>query len=633
MSFYLEDDQAWQDSIEQKIKSISARNRDTPVYTVNQNFGTSGMGTRGGAAQSGTSAVSSLATDVTNGAMTLLNTNAIVDDASSASQVVVKQVNGLVKDGTSFFLTTVPNKTMQLVSYLQGGIFNIEQSIIVPAQTAVMGIYNKATGLVNLLAGAANAGPPSGTDWSEVTIDTANLPGGIKDMQKSGIDDLLSLLFTSSGSNIGFETSGDGTVLNVEVDGAIIANFSRLNAAQGTFQPKQSVLEIIDSFASGYPTALKLDYLPATPVAGQQIGEIDFDSYTTLNIQESFAKIIGKTISISNNAFIGELQFWIAANGTTEQVMNIEGGQTNAPVGLNMLGHPIYLLQSISFDAVGATIYENTNGLFLEIISPQTAFYFYQNATEFLAISENEIQPITTISLGDSAHFFSAAYSQIYAIGSANQTLGWDGNGDLVWNQQTGKTHQWQFDNILRVDIQDTGSGVSFSVLNNGTISVEGISDPHPFTISKFTSNAAQIACADNFQFANDILCTNSTQHIGNNATPWYWEYLLNLEFIDNLAPSNNTIINYQNDYLRFNLQNAAGLSSVGFTFQYQGTSWFSLVPDPVAGLPYFILDIGQTINYTSASAGSASALPLLPARYLYLEVDGTPYKVALYNP
>lgn len=101
----------------------------------------------------------------------------------------------------------------------------------------------------------------------------------------------------------------------------------------------------------------------------------------------------------------------------------------------------------------------------------------------------------------------------------------------------------------------------------------------------------------------------------------------------NNTGVENTMEETFSNHYFTWNINNNASWLNYGYAWYLAGNPVFGIIPDPIAGAPNGILSIYAANFYTSASAGSASALPAAPARYLYIQVEGVDYKIALYNP
>lgn len=353
----------------------------------------------------------------------------------------------------------------------------------------------------------------SSTLWSLVTIDVD------KDMAGHGLSDLSFVNFRTTGNRVGLDTDGAGHIMNFYGDGKQLATLSR-NAAG--FNPGQTVMELIDSFSSGFPVAEKFFYAPATPATGD-IGELDFDTYTSLNNQKTFAQIRGAAVDITDSGVIGRIKFY-AGNGAgiLAQVMNVEGGPSGStPTGLNMLSHPIYDAGAIAFDIVGGTILEESDAIdFItaNLAPGQTKFRFKNGLTTILEIGPAKIEPFTAMDVGSTSHFVNNVYlTDIFLIDTAHEIF--VSGGDLVATIPHANVYRFRDGLNDKLQIDNNRNAIS---LRNGSFFEIQPSTGNPLQILKQAGSMTEFSCADGFQFDESIVASSSSNvYCGTFAQPF----------------------------------------------------------------------------------------------------------------
>lgn len=419
--------------------------------------------------------------------LVIISSNIIVDWLGN-NAINLKSILKTPNDGTRIACLAVKQgKTLTLEP---GDNIAITSNIILTDQDMVYLVYSEDIGNKYRILVSSTTGDATGL-WSGITIDTD------KDMLNYSLNDLHEILFHSTGAGIGFETSGDGKVLDFMVNGQVIATLSR---NQLGFNPNQSVYEIIDTTSSGFPPTLKLAYLPSSPTADVYAGDLSFDSYDSSSNQVTFTKILGKTIAITAGAYIGEMQFWVAdGTGLLAQVMNVEGGPFGStPKGINLLGHSMYLIDSLSFDIVGSTIFEESDAMSFKILnSPggQSKFRWYQDLTVIAELSQNEFKPYSSVfNIGDTTHFVSIGYFNNLNVGSADNIISKDIHNNMTFEIDSGSEYRWYINDVLEMYL-DTGNTLHAPYLSAdlGLIELAADFGLDPLGNGVFTRNGSDV--------------------------------------------------------------------------------------------------------------------------------------------
>lgn len=203
-------------------------------------------------------------------------------------------------------------------------------------------------------------------------------------------------------------------------------------------------------------------------------------------------------------------------------------------------------------------------------------------------------------------------------IGGAGLTINNDATANHI-NLSYGSALTMQLDDVII--LQWTSSSVWRQI-------TAGTANLNQFALTSLSNLTTTSINEDLIPHSDDFF------NIGSNSLAWLKVYTWGTQIQDAASGGNqnNCLEAFNAHYMSWNIFNNSTLTNAGYEWFFASNLAMALVPEPVGGLPKMVLDLENQNIYTSATAGTATALPSPPKGYLLIKVNGTSVKVPYYN-